>query len=408
MPVERADEKLSDLERVNVIVEYFKKFIQNYYKNSEKTNYNQLFSDYTKEFDKQGISLRTVQKWRSWNADKNLKGPSKDILNSVFDLAPWIWTEDFSSMIEMTKRMPEFIDVNPREDIDSFVYLDENIDELTIQERELINNLSKMDTIDLTSIELNKHSPSFLHQLALKLKSKKQMREVLSVIEHIFASTSNYKYAHYNELELLQAVCYSHDSIKDWDSAIEILRKLYGIGYHHTNLEVSTLLASNYKRKALTDKNGNWCNIEDIDKKLLSYSLTLYQKTMKMRKKIEKYYDAINIFYLIKIFMKIDADYTKESVKEIIEEIEHVYHQSSFNINKWWEISTKAEFLMLKGEVEEAIAEFNAHLELEKNEAFNIDTTIRQIDMYVHFTNDAKAKKVLDYLNDVKKDIIFV
>jgi len=43
-----------------------------------------------------------------------------------------------------------------------------------------------------------------------------------------------------------------------------------------------------------------------------------------------------------------------------------------------------------------------------KNEAFNINITLRQIELYVHFTNDPKAVKVLNYLNDVKKDIVFI
>ena len=399
--------KTTDIERVNVILEYFKRDIRKHY-NNYKTNYATLFSKYTKEFHVQGISQRNISNWLSWKIDR-INQTSRDTLNDVFNIAPWIWTETFhNGMREMIKRMPEFIDINPKEDIDDLVYIDELSGELHEDEQKIIDDYKGKEKIDINSINLSKYSPIFLHRLAKKLKSKQQIKDALKVIKHIFLLDSNYKYAYYSELELLEAVCYSHDSIKDWGKAINILRRLYGIGYHHKNLEVATLLASNYKRKALTNKQKEWCKTDEIDEKLLSYALNIYKKTMKMRKKSEKYYDAINLYYLIKIFTKINKDYNDASTKETLEELDTIYHQTKFDITNWWETASKAEFLILQGLANEAIATFNYHMELDKNEAFNMDTTIRQLALYVHFTDDSKAIKVLNYLNEVKKDIKFI
>ena len=74
--------------------------------------------------------------------------------------------------------------------------------------------------------------------------------------------------------------------------------------------------------------------------------------------------------------------------------------------DNWWEVISDVEFLMLRGEVTIALSKLNDFLDFNKLENLvdDISATIRQLDMYIHFTNDTNAitvrKNIQGYLDN--------
>jgi hypothetical protein len=67
--------------------------------------------------------------------------------------------------------------------------------------------------------------------------------------------------------------------------------------------------------------------------------------------------------------------------------------------SKWWEIISNAEFLMLLGKTDIAILKVNEFLEFEEiTSTFDMTTTLRQLKLYIHFTQDRNAIKFYEYL----------
>ena len=66
------------------------------------------------------------------------------------------------------------------------------------------------------------------------------------------------------------------------------------------------------------------------------------------------------------------------------------------NMKDWWEVTTQVEFLVLCGNDAEAEAVYVSYEgELEK---FELDATIRQLEMYTHFCPDTLAEDFLTLL----------
>ena len=84
-------------------------------------------------------------------------------------------------------------------------------------------------------------------------------------------------------------------------------------------------------------------------------------------------------------------------LKELYQELMGQWRVDKSN---WWEVSSQAEFLMLLGDVDLAIFKITEFLEEHTIEKFNIETTLRQLDMYLHYTQDTHAQSFHDYLHE--------
>jgi hypothetical protein len=158
-------------------------------------------------------------------------------------------------------------------------------------------------------------------------------------------------------------------------------------------------LASNYKRKALycfSSKQKKLIKNEQIDLNLLSSALLLYREAYEAKDSEPKYYDAINFAYLYKIVECIESEEPNSfELKNLYKSLKQEWVVDSSN---WWEVSTNVEFLMLLGETELAKHNITMFLEEQRIESFNIETTLRQLKLYLHFTKDSNAKELHDYL----------
>jgi len=356
--------------------------------------YSDIFVSKDHFSDEVGVGRSTVYGWiQKERSSFNTK--SKQKICKAFSLIEKLWIEDFFTEEEFEEYLPQYKKTEPkkeREDIEK--HISRNL--VKIKENGMkIESLTKDETQTLLETKLIKENSSFMFEFAKKLKSEQRIEEALDVLEWIDERESTFKYKYQNKLRKFKSILLSHDKIKDWDGAIHILRSLYyGSDYHLKDPEILTLLASNYKRKALDDSNFK----EEIDMKLLLSALCIYDDAYTLKDDNAKYYDAINLAYLYNIVDAIEVEYAdKIEIKTLYQNLSKIWRIDTTN---WWEVSSDAEFLMLLGDIDFAISKINSFLENHKVEPFEIDATKRQLELYLRFTDDENAKRFLNYLEE--------
>jgi len=370
--------------------------------------YEELYQDYLSFSHKIGSGDSAVNNWEK-RIGKGIWRKYKIQICKIFSLNFSVWTEDFYDEITFREALHLFeqiTDETLKERLDTKIIGKKAI--LVGNEEDELNELKNQDNIEVDFEQLNNKSLLFSFELIPLLIANNQIEEALEHIEYLENFDSTFKLYHYNQLEHYKAIIYSHSSMREWDKAIEILRFLYSVSnYHLQKHEIITLTASNYKRKALTlNENYSWCNKENVDLDLISTAIVLYDESYNYKANGDKYYDAINSAYLHKILDAIDSDEEKN-----INIIENLYKeltlQWTYNRNSWWELSTNAEFLMLQGDIKQAIFEIEHYLEQNEAKAFEIETTLRQIEMYIHFCDDKNAQEFYDFLKESWKSITY-
>ncbi len=73
-------------------------------------------------------------------------------------------------------------------------------------------------------------------------------------------------------------------------------------------------------------------------------------------------------------------------------------------MNNWWELSSKVEFLMLKGEIQEARSCLFDYYENDLS-LFNVEITLRQLEMYRYYTSDKNATLLIEDLKSIKESL---
>jgi DNA-binding XRE family transcriptional regulator len=366
--------------------------------------YDNLFINKESFAKKIGVGRSTVFNWlKTDRASFNIKSKTK--ICKGFKLLDTVWSEKFTTGDSFEQSLHEYkkIDaVKSREDVEKHILV--KLDNIEIKENGMeVKSLSKKEITLLLENKLEKESVSFMFKFAKKLKSNKQIEEALIVLQWIDERESTFKYTHENELRRFKAVLLSHDNIKDWDEAIHILRSLYhSRSYHLEEPEILTLLASNYKRKALDGDDLK----NKIDKEMITSALCLYEDAYNLKPDNAKYYDAINLAYLYNIVDVIEVEYAdKIEIKALYKNLSQIWRIDTSN---WWEVCSDAEFLMLLGKVDLAILKINEFLENYEVKPFEIDATVRQLKLYIKFSKDENAKNFLGYLEESLKHILIL
>jgi len=335
-----------------------------------------------------------------WIQGKNPNSKSRIKICEIFGLRDEVWTNPFNTTRSFRESLQTSKIITNDITIDSKVaslILNSTV-EITKEEENMLEEKLN-NNIDLIEITKDK-DPSFLFKFTKKLKKENKIVEALKVLELIETHSSTYKYTHHNQIKHLKAILLSHDDIKEWDEAIDILKRLYSSAkYHLEENEIITLIASNYKRKALyqIDKSSLELN-NKVNMDLLVSAISLYKEAYNLKDSQKKYYDAINIAYLLNIIDSIEVeDANPSEITKLYSELSEVWRPKDDN---WWEVSSKTEFLMLLGKVDSAISRINNFLELNINNVteFEINTTLRQLKIYIHFTQDKNAIKFHDNL----------
>jgi len=370
--------------------------------------YPNIFID-TKQFAKKiGVGKATVFYWIQLEKKLNDKDAlystgelikcsfntkSKVKICQGFGLIDTVWSDSFYQAEDFEERLPDYKKVERKSSI--CIWTAEDRPQKDIINFSELESLSTEDINALLENNLKSKSASFMLSFAQKLKKREHIMEALNVLEWIEKGEDTFKYIQGNKIKHLRAILLSHEKVKDWDGAIDILRSLYySSGYHLEKPEILTLLASNYKRKALDSATSK----EEIDMNFLMSSLCLYEDSMNLKPDNQKYYDAINLAYLYKIVDAIEVEYAnKVELTTLSQKVESIKNEKD-----WWEVSSKAEFLMLLGQVDDAVLLVNSFLENNianpsryEVDDFKMGVLLRQLKLYIDFTEDINAKKFL-------------
>jgi len=357
-----------------------------------------IYEGYEQFSDKVSASRSSVHNWET-RRTKNINSKSKSELCDIFNLQATVWTDAFYDEINFEHSLHNYQKITPKHTNTKNTRIESKIlgnpRELSPQESSYLNSFKESPSIDIGTIDTTKYSSGFLFELAKLLKNKKQIAAALSMVEEIVSSRTTFSYRHYQELQHLKAVLLSDDTYKQWDEAIHILRLLYASKYHLQEPEVITLTASNFKRKALASDHG-WKRRTEIDINQLLNAFSLYKEAYHLKEISFKYYDAINIAYLSNIIDMIEPEYADiEPTKALYEKLKSQWTPNNAN---WWEVSSNAEFLMLIGEAELAKSDISYFLDSHRVKPFEMESTLRQLEMYLHFVDDGNAKIFYDFL----------
>ena len=365
--------------------------------------YGEIFHDQAHFANKISVSKQSLSLWyRRIGVTINTQARIK--ICDAFNLQHTVWTEVFEDETNFRHSLPEYqkilkpISIEEEQQKELDIKIIGTGKELTGNEKDMLTQLASESNLDLLSIEIERKSPIFLFELSKIFKDKNQILEALEIVSILQNTDSTFKYTFHNDIEHFKAVLFSHSQIQKWDEAINTLRLLYSASHYHlVEPEIITLLASNYKRKALSSSNGGWMNRDNVDIDLLASAFSLYSDAYKLKSVDNRYYDAVNMAYLINIINTIESS-EEESLTAL-----NLYSElsSKWNIDdsNWWEVSSDAEFLMLLGKTDIAILKVNDFLEFsDEGEEFDVETTLRQLEMYLHFVDDDSGKLFYSHL----------
>ena len=349
-----------------------------------------------------GVGRSTVYEWFKEDKRVTFNTKSKSKISQTFGLLDTVWSEQYRLVEEFEKRLNDYKKIeHPSTDIDRWILV--NLKEIDTEDNQMSIERLSLNEIDvLLSDRMKNRSASFMFEVAQKLKSQDRVHKALEVLGWIEEQKSSFWYIHENRIRHFKAVLLSHEQIQAWDEAIDILRSLYhGSNYHLKEPEILTLLASNYKRKALYSPidTKKYRELNEVDMELMTSALCLYEDAYKLKPDNAKYYDAVNIAYLYNIIDTIEKEYAnkKTEITSLYKELSMIWR---IDKSSWWEVGSDAELLMLLGEVDLAIIKIGDFLENYSVKEFDIKTTIRQLELYIHFSDDINAKRFLKFLKE--------
>ncbi len=346
---------LSDTKKFTIMVKAFPTLFE-----SEKIFATKIF-----------VSHSSVNHWINCKTRK-IKATAKSEICNIFGLVYSVWEDSFAFEEDFQRELLNYKKVQKKRNL---------------IERHIMKPIENQQ-------------PFFLFEQAKEYKEQKKINEALELLKQIECDSSSFKYKHHNEIAHLKAILLSDDTIQDWDGAIHILRNLYfSANYHLQEPEIVTLIASNYKRKALFNPTTKIYKAKkDVDMDLIASALILYHEAYEEKDSQAKYYDALNYAYLYNISHSIESkkiDFNR--IKELYDEFSKQWRVDECN---WWEVISRAEFLMLLGEKDKAISTTDYFLETHSVTPSQISATLRQLELYIHFTQEKNATLFYQYLKE--------
>lgn len=344
---------------------------------------------------------QTVNVWET----KNGGIPNSEIrkkLARMFDMEYQIWEKEYPD-VQSFKHDIETLKKPKKED---FKQKDKKLDKkilgeilpLPLNEESELEFISQVLPIKIPG-NLATFSASFIFSLATLLKNHEQVTDALYVLDSLEKKVEPFVFYHRKKIQHLKAILLSHRSIQKWDEAIVVLRYLYADGYHFEKPEILTLLASNYKRKALYHPNGTLNYKEQVNIDLLQQANDLYEDAYDISKE-DRYYHAINRAYMLLIIDAIEGNKEKKKYQREISTLYNELLVNGFPSNKkdWWQVSTQIEFLLLMQKENEAFDTWESYEGTPQ--IFEVETTIRQLEIYTHFTEEKIGKDFINVLRN--------
>jgi hypothetical protein len=319
----------------------------------------------------------------------------KEKICAAFGMEYNVWEDHFYTQQEFLNRLDDYRIIT-NATVEELVIGE--VSDMPEEEKGLLTQLGEQKPIPLPG-NLRTFSPAFIWALVKKLKSNNQAEDALYALG-VLASNERFEYLYYGAIHHLKAVLLSHDDIQKWDDAIRELRFLYKVvKYHLQDPEIITLMASNFKRKALYHAFGVLNHPDQVDVDMVAKALSLYRESYAIKLPENRYYDAINIAYLIAILRHIEGGASEDDIfNEIRELYDKTMQQWSPDADNWWEVSTQMEFMVLLKDLDGAAKIFELYEQQHAPMDFEIHATIRQLELFVHFTQDISAQEFLTFL----------
>ncbi len=369
------------------------------------TKYRDIYKDYESFAKRAGIGRATVHNWEKNTGKGNIHPANKSKISTMFGLEYEIWTDNFYTDHAFYQKVDNYrLEDNPK--VDDIII--GSITEMSKAEEKAIRTLVSQHPIPIPG-NLQSYSYEFMFALAVELKKNNQIIDALHVLD-VILEDEQFAYTYYGKLHHMRAVLLSHRDMQQWDAALKELRFLYKVvKYHLKEREVITLMASNLKRKALYHPNGMLNHPDQIDIDLLGNALSLYTESYKFKEPDQRYYDAINRVYLIAILDSVGEDDgtvdestdAKEQIKVLYDELkprENGNRDWKADTSDWWQVTTKMEFLVLMGRVDDAAQVYDDYRLEHTPESFDLDATIRQLEAYTYFVKDSEVEAFLVFL----------
>lgn len=201
----------------------------------------------------------------------------------------------------------------------------------------------------------------------------------------------------------LKAILLSTNDLKRWDEAIAILSRLYySCDYHVKEPEVITLLASNFKRKAMFDERGE---LRDrYDEEVLKKAIDIYHDAYVFIDR-DRWYNAINLAYLLLLQAKNHEEFEKaqEEIKKMYRETGvclNIDNSKELGENDVWRCIACVEFSLLMGDL------FDAERYWKRcPSALSADQRAvlkRQMELFLHFFDENISPKAKELKNGIE------
>jgi class 3 adenylate cyclase len=253
----------------------------------------------------------------------------------------------------------------------------------TEEEKIILQHLEKSPSIDILNKSINFNeiiadknlSEKYLFQIAKIYKNFGLYEESLKVIGTIKNKTQNIdslnltllKYD--KELMKLETNCLTR--LGRYEEASNLIYGVWQLG--NKDSDTLSMLAAQYKRRALFDTDNNLLSKNKINQQLLDRALSLYIEAFRLN--IEDYYPAINIAYLYKILGGDNSGKGNRLAQYIIDtwaELE----------DDWWLASSILECEIIIEDFENLDSKFENIISKYSPSNFDKQATFTQIELY--------------------------
>jgi hypothetical protein len=306
-------------------------------------------------------------------------------------------TQRLWSKWEDKSLLENYLKSNSSDRLSIFTKIDKNYKKTisSDDEVEFLKNIKDLPDIelvaDLPEYDLTNISVALLIEFAQYLLDISLPQEAI----YVLSFTSDKEEAILDDdifiqINKIRAISLSDDQMKKFEEAknilLEIVMRYQCKNKDEDQIEIMRLLAANYKRLALYDENGKLFSKQNINKDYLLKSLERYEALCETNP--NDFYASINLAYLYKMFFARDTDKI-DKLKTLLQTIKSNWNP---DFDNWWGLVSQIEFLILEGRHHQASEMTNRIEDLSKSPSISdINSTIRQLDIYLHFTNDAGA-----------------
>lgn len=275
---------------------------------------------------------------------------------------------------DLSKMLPEAEEIT-QENIETLNYLtsspsielfEKNLDLVRLVSDELIN-----ENYLLKIANLCKNFGLYEQALQIIEKIKRQTRDIDGI------NVVLYKY----QKEVMKTETNCLTRLGRYEEASNLI---YGVWQlNNKDSDTLSMLAAQYKRRALYSEDNILLDKKDINSDLLKRSLSLYIEAFRLN--IEDYYPAVNIAYLYKIIGGIEEGKGVKFANYISSTWKHEKGKD------WWIDSTLLECEIISSDFENLDKQFQEIVEEHKPNYFQKKSTYTQIELYSHLVGDNKV-----------------